>query len=77
MTTEPARPREPASPDERRTAERAAELLPEERAAGSDAPAAQAAAVLADSEARQAARNAAPDSVVEHRRSHTVDDTDG
>jgi hypothetical protein len=51
-----------------------AELLPEEEQAGSDDPEAQAAAVLADSEARSLDRNAAPGSVVEHRTSEdTVD----
>ena len=54
--------------------ERRAELLPEEEKAGSDDPAAQAAAVLADSEARSLDRNAAPGTVVEHRKSEdTVD----
>ncbi|GAA0530921.1 hypothetical protein GCM10010172_09520 [Paractinoplanes ferrugineus] len=36
-----------------RISERAAELLPEERAAGSDDPRAQAAAILADSDDRE------------------------
>lgn len=36
-----------------RTAQRAAELLPEERAAGSEDPRAQAAAILADSDERE------------------------
>lgn len=43
--------------------------LPEERNAGTDAPADQAAAVLAESEARVASPDAAPDSRVEHRTS--------
>ena len=38
--------------DDRRVTDRAAELLPEERAAGSDDPQAQAAAILEDSDAR-------------------------
>jgi transglutaminase-like putative cysteine protease len=36
-----------------RISERAADLLPEERAAGSDDPRAQAAAILADSDDRE------------------------
>lgn len=48
---------------------RAAELLPEERAAGSDDPEAQAAAVLAESDERQADRGAAPHGVLERRSS--------
>lgn len=53
-----------------------ADLLPEEQAPGSDDRDAQAAAILEDSEARQLDRDAAPDAVVEHRRSEdTVDPT--
>lgn len=48
---------------------RAANLLPEEDEAGSDAPRAQAEAILEDSDARSEDREAAPDSVVEHRTS--------
>jgi hypothetical protein len=44
---------DPDPSDADRTAERAADLLPEEQAAGSDDPLAQAAAVLADSDERQ------------------------
>ena len=55
--------------DEQRVHERALDLLPEERAAGSDDPEAQAAAVLADSDERQADRDAAPDTVLEERTS--------
>jgi hypothetical protein len=44
----------------------------EEKAAGTDDPEAQADAILADSEARTADRDAAPDAVVEHRRSDDV-----
>lgn len=58
-------------PDDRRTTERA-ELLPEEKASGSDDPTAQAEAVLDDSDRRQEDRNAAPGTVVEHRRSETT-----
>ena len=57
--------------EDERAATRAG-LLPEER--GSEDPGAQAEAILEDSEARQQDRNAAPDAVVEHRRSEdTVD----
>ncbi len=52
--------------DERR-AERADDLLPEERAAGSDDPEAQAAAILADSDEREATRDQDPGDQ-EHRR---------
>jgi hypothetical protein len=56
--------------DDRRVEERAAELLPEEKAAGSDDPEAQAEAILAESDIRQADRDAAPgNQVVEKRRS--------
>lgn len=51
-------------------------LLPEEDAVGSDDPDAQAAAILEDSERRQADRDADPDAEVEHRQSEdTVDPT--
>lgn len=55
--------------DEERVRQRAGDLLPEEEAAGVDDPEALAAAVLEDSDARQADRDAAPDSFVEHRPS--------
>jgi len=45
------------------------ELLAEERAAGSEDPLAQAAAVLADSDERTEVANAAPDTVLERRTS--------
>ena len=48
---------------------RAADLLPEEQAAGSDDPQAQAEAILIDSDLREADLDAAPDSFVEHRTS--------
>ena len=51
-----------------RTAERAEDLLPEERAAGSDDPEAQAAAILDDSDRREATREEATDEQ-EHRGS--------
>jgi hypothetical protein len=44
-------------------------LLPEEQAAGSADPQAQAEAILADSDERSSDRGAAPDSLVEHRTS--------
>jgi hypothetical protein len=56
-------------PDDERPSTRGEHLLPEEEAAGSDLPEEQAAAILEDSEARSADRNAAPGSVVEHRTS--------
>lgn len=48
---------------------RAAHLLPEEDEVGSDAPRAQAEAILEDSDERSADRDAAPGSMVEHRTS--------
>jgi hypothetical protein len=44
-------------------------LLPEEKAAGSADPEAQAKAILADSDERSADREAPPDGSVEHRTS--------
>lgn len=52
-----------------RSAARANHLLPEEHAAGSDDPAAQAEVILEESDMRQEDRDAAPDSYVEHRTS--------
>lgn len=49
--------------------QRRAELLPEEDAVGSEAPEEQASAILEDSEARTASREAAPDTHLEHRSS--------
>ncbi|WBB74849.1 hypothetical protein O7602_04705 [Micromonospora sp. WMMD1128] len=46
-----------------------AHLLPEEAAAGSDDAQAQADAILAESDLREEDRNAAPDTVLEHRSS--------
>jgi hypothetical protein len=46
-----------------------AELLPEEQAAGSDDPQAQAEAILAESEERIASRDAAPGTHLEQRTS--------
>ena len=59
-------------PDEATDAQRTrrrAELVPEEQAAGSDDPERQAEVILEDSDARQADRDAAPGTVVEHRKS--------
>jgi len=53
-----------------RTDQRAADLLPEERSAGgSGDPRAQAAAILAESDEREADPTAAPGSFLEHRTS--------
>jgi hypothetical protein len=62
-----------------RTDQRAADLLPEERSAGgSDDPEAQAAAILAESDEREADLEAAPSTVLEHRTSEqTVTPGDG
>ena len=54
--------------DIERVAERS-HLLPEEERAGSDDPAAQAAAILEEGDERTEDRNAAPGSRVEHRTS--------
>ncbi|MGK5681242.1 hypothetical protein [Actinoplanes sp. URMC 104] len=54
---------------ENRIGQRAADLLPEERATGSADPQAQAEAILAESDEREADLEAAPDSFLEHRRS--------
>ncbi|GAC1330007.1 MAG: hypothetical protein NVSMB13_17870 [Mycobacteriales bacterium] len=51
-----------------------AELLPEELAAGSDAPEAQAAAILADSDRRTTEAADGPDGEVEHRRADELTD---
>ena len=61
----------PDDPTDDRVANRA-ELLPEEAAAGSDDPEAQARAILEESDERIASRDAAPDSRVEHRSSDEV-----
>jgi hypothetical protein len=61
--------------DDERVLERA-ELSDAERRAGSDDPVAQAQEILAESDERTADRDAAPTSIVEHRRSEdTVDPT--
>lgn len=55
--------------DQERIERRDEHLLPEERAAGSDDPQAQAAAILAESDLREADPQAAPDSFLERRTS--------
>jgi hypothetical protein len=45
------------------------ELLPEEKAVGSDDPEGQAEAILAESDERTASREASPGTHLEHRRS--------
>ena len=62
-----------------RTDQRAADLLPEERSAGgSSDPRAQAEAILAESDEREADLEAAPSSFLEHRSSEqTVTPGDG
>ena len=52
-----------------RVERRAADLLPEELAAGSDDPQAQAEAILGDSDVREADPDSAPDSFLERRTS--------
>lgn len=59
---------DPVQPEDERVATRSG-LLPEEQVVGSEDPEGQAEAILEDSEVRQADRDAAPDAVVEHRRS--------
>ena len=55
--------------DDPRVDRRAAQLLPEEDAVGSDEPHRQAEVILEESDARAADRDAAPGSFVEHRTS--------
>ncbi len=50
-----------------RVEQRASDLLPEEQAAGSADPEAQAAAILAESDEREEAPGAAPSTFLEHR----------
>ena len=59
----------PEPTEDPRVERRAARLLPEEDAVGSDSPREQAEAILAESDARAADRDAAPGSFVEHRTS--------
>lgn len=63
-----------SDPDPERVQQRSENLLPEERAAGTDDPQAQAAAILADSDAREDYRQTTPDLAIDHRQSkETVD----
>lgn len=55
--------------DQDRIESRAEHLLPEEESAGSDDPQAQAEAILAESDIREADPTAAPDSFLERRTS--------
>ena len=55
-------------PDDDQVAKRA-ELLPEEKRAGSDDPEAQAEAILEESEERTVSRDASPSTHLEHRTS--------
>jgi hypothetical protein len=55
-----------------RPGERADELLPEEAAAGTADPEAQARQILDESDERQEDRDRAPGTVVEHRPSDTT-----
>lgn len=67
----------PDEPDPKRVQGRAEALLPEEREAGSDDANAQAAEILADSDARTADRVTPPGKPVEHRQSEdTVEPPD-
>jgi hypothetical protein len=59
----------PGMSDDPRVENRASDLLPEERAAGSDDPEAQAEAILRDSDDREAYVESAPDLRAEHRTS--------
>ncbi len=52
-----------------RVSRRASKLLPEEKEAGSDDPRSQAEAILEESDQRQADRDAAPSTHLEHRHS--------
>jgi hypothetical protein len=65
----PIRGNNPRMTNDPRVEGRADELLPEEVAAGSDDPEAQAEAILEESDERQAEGSAASDAAVEHRTS--------
>lgn len=73
MSDTPTPESEASTPDDERVVSRS-ELLPEEKAAGSDDPEAQAAAILADSDERSLDRDAAPGTHLEHRTSDEVTD---
>jgi hypothetical protein len=71
-------PGSPPAMSDDRVEQRAADLLPEERTAGSADPEAQAAAILADSDEREERPGAAPGTFLEHRTSdQTVMPGDG
>ena len=55
--------------ESQRAQRRSAHLLPEEQAVRSDDPQEQAAAILADSDTREAYAEPAPDLRIDHRRS--------
>ena len=59
----------PNRPTDERARSRASALLPEEQSAGVEDPERQARAILAESDARQMDRSAAPDTHLERRRS--------
>lgn len=58
-----------SDPSEDERASTRADLTPEEQAAGSDDPQAQAEAILEESDERTASREAAPSTHLEHRTS--------
>lgn len=64
-------------PESDRVRRRSERLLPEERAAGSDDAEAQAASILADSDAREAYAEPTPDLRIDHRRSEETADDGG
>ncbi|MCU1465173.1 MAG: hypothetical protein JWM72_1101 [Actinomycetia bacterium] len=67
----------PDDKDSKRVQSRADTLLPEEQAAGSDDPNAQAEEILADSDARAEYRDVPEAAPIEHRTSEdTVEPTD-
>lgn len=59
-----------------RVQQRSENLLPEELAAGTADPEAQAAAILEDSDAREAYAQPRPDLRIDHRRSEDTVDPD-
>ena len=61
-------------PDDAARVNSRAELLPEEKVAGSDDPGAQAEAILEDSEARTVSRDASPGTHLERRTSDEITD---
>jgi membrane protease YdiL (CAAX protease family) len=63
-----------SEPEPDRVRQRAGNLLPEERAAGTDDPLAQAEAILADSDSRERHGERGPDPVVDHHRADEAAD---